>query len=149
VPDLRITGEQYLDQWSSKMAKVILRLTPDLEKMLSEVMGQVRQVISATAPVDTGALNRSWTPPALLGLLRVGVSTDRHYAPRLEYGGYTRTGPRTVALGGGNLGDGFVAGPGIYSTQAPLGFVRKALVRAAPVVRTRTMDVVAQIWKER
>lgn len=100
-----------------------------------------------TSPVDTGALRRSWTPPAHRGgPLLWGFGTDRHYAPTLEYGGYSKVGPRTIHLGGGHLGAGFVAGAGIYSTQAPLGFVRKALAQVCPAFREAMRVVVRTAW---
>lgn len=118
------------------------------EQVLEETGRQVRDVVISTSPVDTGRLKRSWGPVTRRGRLTWGFGTPFPYAPILEYGGYTRTGPRTVALGGGDLGEGFVAGSGIYSTQAPLGFVRRALAQVAPVLRQRLTEAVARAWRE-
>lgn len=108
----------------------------------------VQRVIVRTSPVDTGRLRASWTPAQERGNpLTWGTSTHLHYAPTLEYGGYRRQGPRTVYVGGGDLGAGFVAGPGIYSTQAPLGFVRKALAQASPQLQQRIRTVLRRTWQ--
>lgn len=110
-------------------------------------MLDVHHVIVATAPVDTGRYRASWPLPTERGTpLTWGTGTTLDYAPTLEYGGYQRAGPRTVQLGGGNLGEGFVASAGIYSRQAPLGHVRRALGQAGPPFRARIMTVVRQAW---
>ncbi len=106
----------------------------------------VRQVVINTSPVDTGALKASWGPVTSRGPLAYGFGTAKDYASTLEYGGYPRVGPRTVRLGGGELGAGFVAGAGIYSQQAPLGFVRKALAAATPQFRLRLQNMLRQGW---
>lgn len=110
-------------------------------------MRDVHRVIVLTSPVDTGALRNSWSPPTARGSdLIWGTGTPLYYAPVLEYGGYRRVGPRTVQIGGGDLGVGFVAGAGIYSTQAPLGFVRRALAGAAPAYRRRLVNLLQQAF---
>ena len=109
-------------------------------------MRSIRQVIINTSPVDTGRLKASWNPVRAAGDLAYACGTDVHYAPTLEYGGYPRVGPRTIRLGGGELGAGFVAGPGVYSQQAPLGFVRKALAGAVRQFRLRIRNVPKQGW---
>ena len=116
------------------------------DRAIEAQMRSVRQVIVNTTPVDTGRLKASWGPVTKLGTLRYGCGNPRHYGPTLEYGGYPRVGPRTVRLGGGILGAGFVAGAGIYSQQAPLGFVRKALAGAVPQLRLRLRNVLKQAW---
>ena len=147
MPDVSIPGATYLQQWESRTTSFLGRLTPTLNTLLEETINEVYRQIVATSPVDTGALKRSWTSPTQRGPLRWATGTDKHYAETLEYGGYSRVGPRTVALGGGDIGEGFVAGAGIYSQQAPLGFVRKALAQATPRLRLRVRTVVPEVWK--
>ena len=112
-------------------------------------MRDVHRVIVLTAPVDTGRLRRSWPPPTARGSDMIwGTGTTLDYAPTLEYGGYRRVGPRTVEAGPGDLGAGFTAGAGIYSSQAPLGFVRRALAGAAQPYRRRLQNLVQQAFGE-
>jgi len=112
----------------------------------------VREVIVRTSPVDTGFLRAHWSPAQQRGdPLTWGTSTDVPYAPTLEYGGYRRVGraqpPKTVRLGGGDLGAGFIAGAGIYSTQAPLGWVRRALAGAHPQYMLRLQNMLRDAWR--
>lgn len=116
-------------------------------------MRSVHAVIVATSPVDTGFLRAHWSPVHQRGdPLIWGTSTDVPYAPTLEYGGYRSVGrripPRTVRLGGGDLGAGFTAGAGIYSTQAPLGWVRRALAQAQPQYLVRLQQMLRQAWSQ-
>jgi len=115
-------------------------------KAVEAQMRSIRQVIINTSPVDTGHLKASWSPVRAVGSLAYACGTNVHYAPTLEYGGYPRVGPRTIRLGGGEIGAGFVAGPGIYSQQAPLGFVRKALAGSVRQLRLRIRNVLKQGW---
>lgn len=110
-------------------------------------MRDVHRVIVLTSPVDTGRLRASWPLPTSRGSdLIWGTGTTLDYAPKLEYGGYTRVGPKTVRLGGGSLGYGFEADAGIYSQQAPLGFVRRALAGAAESYLLRLRNVIQGAW---
>lgn len=118
-------------------------------RVVQKHTGTVRKLVIATSPVDTRALQRSW------GTVMTGgdedhpwasVANSAPYAPILEYGGYRGVGPRTVRLGGGDLGAGFQAGAGIYSRQAPLGWVRKALARTGASYRAAIWNVVHTAW---
>ncbi len=112
-------------------------------------MRDIHRVIVLTSPVDTGALRQSWPLPTPRGSdLIWGTGTSLDYATKLEYGGYSKVGPRTVQLGGGTLGHDFVADAGIYSQQAPLGFVRKALVGAVEPYQRRLRNVLQSAWNE-
>ena len=111
----------------------------------------IREAIIRTSPVDTRFLQAHWSPAHQRGdPLTWGISTDVPYAPTLEYGGYHGIGkrmpPRTVRLGGGDLGAGFTAGAGIYSTQAPLGWIRKALAQAQPQYLLRLQNMLREAW---
>ena len=129
--------------FEAKLTRLTAAVRTGGAKATEAQMRDVHRVIVLTSPVDTGALRASWTPPTARGSdLIWGTGTSIAYAPTLEYGGYRRVGPRTVELGGGDLGVGFVAGAGIYSTQAPLGFVRRALVGAVTPYRRRLEHVV-------
>ena len=133
-------------RFQSRMARFIQRIDQAGGKATEDQMRSVHAVIVSTSPVDTGDLRAHWGPVTQRGPLTYGTGNDRLYAPTLEYGGYVRVGPRTVGLGGGVLGAGFVAGPGIYSRQAPLGFVRRALADAAPQYQERLRNVLRQTW---
>lgn len=147
-PPLHVDTTLMLRTFDRGMRRFDHRVAVGCEQLLEEMARDLRSRVVATTPVDTGRLKRSWSPVTRRARLTWGFGTSLYYAPILEYGGYTRTGPRTVALGGGELGAGFVAGAGIYSTQAPLGFVRKALAQTAPVLRRRIPEVVARAWRE-
>jgi hypothetical protein len=102
--------------------------------------------VMRTSPVDTGALRRSWSVPRPHGSpLRWSFGSDAPYAAVLEYGGYRHVGPKTVASSG-DPGEDFVASPGIYSRQAPLGFVRRALAGNRAVFRRRLQAMLGQAW---
>lgn len=135
---------------AARFASRLTRLKNHVEtqgaKAVEAQARSVRQVVIATSPVDTGALKASWSPVTARGPLAYGFSNPKDYAATLEYGGYPRVGPRTIRLSGGDLGAGFVAGPGIYSQQAPLGFVRKALAGAVPQLRLRIRNMLSQGW---
>lgn len=104
-------------------------------------------VIVQTSPVDTGRLRESWAPPHERGSPLIwGTETAVEYAGILEYGGYRGVGPKTVALAGGDLGAGFVAEGGIYSQQAPLGFVRRALAAMLEPFKLRLSGMLQQGW---
>ena len=104
-------------------------------------------MIVAATPVDSGDLKASWSQATQAGdALTWQVSTDVYYAPILEYGGYRTPGPRTARLGGGDLGAGFMAGAGVYSLQAPLGWVRRALAGTVQPFRVRLREVLRQAW---
>src|ERR1041385_2566946 len=132
----------------SRMQGYAARVHLQGDKALQTQMQVVRQQIVATSPVDTGRLRGSWSPPRQDGDLGWSVSTDLDYAPPLQYGGYRRVGRsgKTIRLGGGPLGAGFVAGPGVYSRQAPLGFVRRALADASEPLLLRLRNVLREGW---
>ena len=133
--------------FEAKLTRFSARVRTEGAKATEVQMRDVHQVIILTSPVDTGELRQSWSPPTSRGSdLIWGTGTTLYYAPILEYGGYHRVGPRTVQIGGGDLGYGFVAGQGIYSTQAPLGFVRRALAGAAEPYRRRLNTVLRQAF---
>lgn len=133
-------------RFQSRMARFIQRLDQDGGKATEDQMRSVHSVIVSTSPVDTGDLRAHWGPVTQRGPLTYGTGNDRSYATTLEYGGYLRVGPKTVGLGGGDLGAGFVAGAGVYSRQAPLGFVRRALADAAPQYSERLQNTLRQLW---
>lgn len=133
-------------RFQSRMNRFLQRVDQDGGKATEDQMRSVHSIIVSTSPVDTGDLRAHWGPVTQRGPLTYGTGNDRVYAPTLEYGGYVRVGPKTVGLGGGDLGAGFVAGPGIYSRQAPLGFVRRALADAAPQYQERLRNVLRQTW---
>ena len=115
-------------------------------------MADVRQVVIATTPVDTGFLQAHWGPVEDVSagsMIAYRIQNPTTYGPIVEYGGYRGVGPRTIAVGGGDLGAGFHAGGGIYSQQAPLGWVRKALARAWPQYHVRLRMVLKQAWPYR
>lgn len=137
-------------RFTSRLQGFAQRLVTDGGKAVEDQAQDTRQVVIAATPVGTGFLQAHWGPVTQQGdPFTWGFSNDTPYGPILEYGGYQRIGDKTVGLAGGDLGEGFVAGPGIYSRQAPLGFVRRALAQAAPALRTRLATVLRQAWNTR
>ena len=139
-------------RFGSKAGQYATLLHQQGEQVVRTQALSVREVIVQTSPVDTGFLRQHWSPVRQGATpLTWSTSTDVPYALTLEYGGYTRVGrsmpPKTVRLGGGALGAGFTAGAGIYSTQAPLGWVRKALVQAQPQYMLRLQRLVHEAWQ--
>ena len=134
-------------KFTSRMREVWHEVEVEGNKAVEAQTRNVRQMVIATTPVDTGRLKASWSPATNRGRLTWGFGTHLDYANKLEYGGYTGVGQRTMRLGGGDLGAGFIAEAGIYSRQAPLGFVRKALAKNAPQFLLRVENVVRRAWK--
>lgn len=104
------------------------------------------KLMDATVPVDTGALKRSRTRSRRRGKLRWQLDYPLPYAPILEYGGFRGIGPRTIHAGPADLGAGFQAPAGIYSKQAPLGWVRRALVATEKPWHERIHNAIRQAW---
>ena len=118
----------------------------EIDNIARRSADRVRNSIVEKTAIDTGALLRSWSGPSRHGPFDYRVSTTVEYAVTLEYGRYEVEGPRTVALGGSVLGAGYVAGPGIYSTQSPYGMVRRALAEESPVYIKRLQDMLRRAW---
>ena len=110
------------------------------------ILTTIGAVMDTTAPVDTGALRANRSPVRRVGRLTYATGYTLPYAPVLEYGGYRGVGPKTVELGGGAIDEEFIAGAGIYSRQAPLGWVRKALAQARPLLAPTILDLVQRGW---
>lgn len=141
---IRATGMSA--KFQSKVTQMRAQLTTEGNKAVEAQMVSIRQVIVNTSPVDTGRLKASWSPVRQVREMAYATATGLHYAATLEYGGYPKVGPKTVRLGGGELGAGFVAEGGIYSRQAPLGFVRKALAGSVTQFRLRIRNILRQAW---
>ncbi len=133
-------------KFTSRTGRLRAYVETNGRKAVEDQMRSIRQVIINTSPVDTGRFKARWGPVHQVGPLAYACDNPVHYGPTLEYGGYPRVGPRTIRLGGGPLGGGFVAGPGIYSQQAPLGFVRKALAGSVRQFRLRMRNVLRKGW---
>ena len=99
----------------------------------------------AGTPVDTGALRKAWRGPRREATYTYSFGNTQHYAPTLEYGLYTRVGPRTTQGGGATVGD-YVIAPGIFSKQAPVGMLRKALAMAKPGLYQRILTAHQRTW---
>lgn len=133
-------------RWTQSAQSVAAALTAAVTTLGRDTMEAVGHRMDLTVPVDTGALRRNRSAVRQTGPFTWETGYDLPYAPVLEYGGYHGVGPKTVALGGGNLGAEFVAGAGIYSKQAPLGWVRKALAAQAKPLRRRLATAVHAAW---
>lgn len=150
MPDAIIMRMPGVARFESRLQGVARRVATDGGKATEIQTRDTREIVVRTSPVDTGFFRDHWGPVTERGsALSWGFENATPYGPTLEYGGYRRAGPRTVALGGGDLGAGFTAGAGIYSRQAPLGFVRKALAHACPPWHRRLENVVRQAWVAR
>jgi hypothetical protein len=110
-------------------------------------MVATRQVIVDTTPVDTTQLQTNWSgvTPAP-GDIGWQVTNNTIYGAVLEYGGYRRARRKTIQLGGGDLGHGFYAGSGVYSKQAPLGWVRRALSNSWDPWSVRLRNAIQAAW---
>ena len=129
------------------------RIARNLEDELWFAAGAMNLEIVTTTPVDEGDLQASWSPPSRMGPLHYLVAESNAvqvYA--IEYGSipgnhpWPSPGPRTQ-IGGGRIGEGFTdAAPNVYSTQAPLGVVRRALAKQAPQFRKLVLEAVSKGW---
>ena len=146
---ISINAGAMVAKFKSHMRTVEQKVREGGSKAVQSQAKSLRQVIVNTTPVDSGDLKASWSQATQAGdALTWHVSTDVAYAPILEYGGYRTPGPRTTRLGGGDLGAGFTAGAGVYSLQAPLGWVRRALAGTVQPFRVRLRGVLRQAWGE-
>lgn len=134
-------------KFESRMRTVGTNLRRLVSKATRDQMASTRQVIVATTPVDSGDLRDAWSP-VVQGNddLSWKITNATHYGPTLEYGGYRSVGPRTIQLGGGDLGAGFVAAGGIYSKQAPLGWVRRGLAGSLDPWTLRLRNALSEAW---
>jgi len=107
------------------------------------------RLMDQTVPIDTRALQKSRTRVHKRGKLRWSTEYPKDYAGVLEFGGYPGVGPRTMKAGPGDLGAGFTARAGVYSKQAPLGWVRKALAQSEAPWHARIYKAVQQGWAGR
>ena len=133
-------------RFQSKVTAMRSALETDGRKAVEAQVQSIRQLVINTTPVDTGNLKARWGPVSERGTLAYGFGNPTDYGSTLEYGGYTKVGPRTIRMGGGALGAGFVADPGIYSRQAPLGFVRKALAQSVGQFHLRLRNILRTAW---
>lgn len=136
-------------QFQRNMQAFRTLLTTLADGAVRQSLDDAGRLMDSTAPVDTGALKANRSPAVAVSRgTRITWSTGYTlpYAGVLEYGGYPGVGPKTVALGGGDLGAGFVGGAGIYSRQAPLGWVRKALAAVRDPFTERVYAAVRQAW---
>ena len=147
---ISITMTATAARFASRLQGFARRMADDGSKAVQVQAVALRAELVATSPVDTGYLRAHWSPvtPGSSPLVWK-IQNSAPYAPILEYGGYRGIGPKTVGLGGGSLGEGFVAGAGIYSRQAPLGFVRRALANTAEPLRVRIRTLIGRAWMAR
>ena len=117
----------------------------DTERWIETLTQRLRIRIMGYTPVDTGRLRNSWRSRKVHAT-EGRVSTDVEYAPVVEYGGYKGVGPRTVQAGPFAFGMDLVAGPGIYSTQAPGGMVRKAMAEEGKAMLAALAKLHQQKW---
>ena len=137
-------------RFASRLQGFARRMADDGSKAVQAQAVALRAELVATSPVDTGYLRAHWSPVTPgSSPLAWKVQNSAPYAPILEYGGYRGIGLKTVGLAGGSLGAGFVAGAGIYSRQAPLGFVRRALANTAEPLRVRIRTLLGRAWTAR
>jgi hypothetical protein len=136
-------------QFAQDMQRFVQQVRANATTAVHAQMAATRAVLVSTSPVDTGALQGQWgavQDDSSGDVIAASVENTAPYATILEYGGYRGVGPRTVQLGGGDLGAGFVAGGGIYSRQAPLGWVRRGLAQARAPYRQRLLQAVHTAW---
>lgn len=147
---LTITMTATAARFTSRLQGFARRMADDGSKATYAQAQALRTELVSTSPVDTGSLRDHWGPVSPgASPMAWQVSNSAPYAAILEYGGYRGIGPKTVGLGGGSLGEGFVADGGIYSRQAPLGFVRRALANTAEPLRVRIRTVLSRAWASR
>lgn len=130
--DMRLDFSRSITAFTGRLTQFLAQTPAETDTIVRTETEDLLGYLRRTAAVDTGAYRASWGSPEARGPQAYAVTNTQPYAVVLEYGGYRGVGPRTVRLGARDLGEGFVAGSGIYSTQEPHGHVRKGLVRTKP-----------------
>ena len=140
-------------QFGNVLRRLQRNVTTYAEDEVGFAAASVNLEIVTTSPVDEGDFQAAWTPPFRIGPLH--WSAGENASPQafaLEYGSipghgpWPNVGPRTVR-GGGHIGEEQPdAAPNIYSSQAPLGFVRRALATQAPIFRREVLALVRRAW---
>jgi hypothetical protein len=118
------------DTFSLRMRNYGRLMESSADDAVRDAMNAAGKLMDATVPVDTRALQMDRSPVTRSGRISWSTGYSLPYAGVLEYGGYLRAGPKTESLGSEDLGEGFMAPSGVYSRQAPHGWVRKALLGA-------------------
>lgn len=134
------------DEWDRHINGFLKRLDTNVDAAVRQSLEDAGAQMDETVPVDTGNLSRNRMTPYSPEPRVWATGYSLPYAAILEYGGYMRVGPRTAQVGGGNLGAGFTAGAGIYSRQAPLGWVRKALASVEKTFHARVLAAAQAAW---
>ena len=127
----------------SRFLDVTERGTDDV---MLEIATRVKVGILQKTPIDRNRLFTSWVGPTRQAAGQYRIANDRPYALVVEYGGYPGVGPKTVKLGPRDLGHGFTANSGIYSTQAPHGMVRRTLAQETEGIAERISEMHKKHW---
>lgn len=136
-------------QFATTLRAYAERVGRSVDDVVRESATRVRAEVVARSPVDTTRLQASWLAPVRAGALAWKIATTVPYAPVLEYGGYPGVGPKTVAVTGSqDLGFGLTPPrSGIYSRQAPHGWVRKALANEGNRLLAGIGQTLQQEWR--
>lgn len=141
-----------------KFTNVFRRMTREVTTRAEDEVGfaanSTNLDIVFNSPVDTGDFQAAWSKPFRIAPLHWSAGENRSpQAFALEYGSipgqrpWPHVGPKTVR-GGGTIGEGFQdAAPNIYSSQAPIGMVRRALATQAPIFRRQILALVRRAWE--
>lgn len=135
------------DAWDQHMQGFLKRLDTNVDAAVRQSLEDAGAQMDETVPVDTGDLSRNRLTPYSPAPRVWATGYTLPYAAILEYGGYTRVGPRTAHVAGGNIGAGFAGQAGIYSKQAPLGWVRKALASVEKTFHARVLTAARAAWE--
>lgn len=109
------------------------RVMTQVDDIIRDEAGEVRDEIINGWPVDSGASRAGWQGPIKVGHGHYQLRNAYPYAATIEYGGYPGVGPKTERVGAQVLPGGIQVRGGIYPTQKP----------AAPVARALSSRVVA------
>jgi len=126
--------------------RYLIATRAEVDDAVREAAFRARSRLLPYTAVDTGRLRAAWTPATRRRLMTWAMTNDTPYGPHLEFGLYTRVGPRTVQLGPRDLGHGFKAPGGIYSLQSPHGMVSRALAEEHDALRHSLDAALKQNW---
>ena len=131
-------------QFAQLVGRFLAAMQQETEQWIATLTARVRAM--GYTPVDTGRLQNSWRS-SMLNPLTGEVRNATPYARVVEFGGYRGLGPKTVRTGRTALGGGFTAGPGIFSSSAPTGMLRRALAEEGKEMLQTLKDILRKRWR--
>lgn len=120
------------------------RVIVQIDDIVRQEAGKMRDDIIEGWPVDTGASRAGWQGPTKVGDAAYELRNDYDYAATIEYGGYPGVGPKTEKVGAHVLPGGIQVRGGIYPTQRPAAPVAHAISKRIVPLKTELQALIRQ-----